>query len=90
MPFGLGKCVILEYIKVAFCVVGVNVMGVVDWVSKRKVWRIGPKCPKGSIARGIKTMLRSRRSPMTVSPLVVVPVVELVLLSRLIFFFLFL
>ncbi len=78
---------ILEYIKVAFCVVGVNVMGVVDWVSKRKVWRIGPKCPKGSIAWGIRTMLRSRRLPMMVSALVVGPVVELVLLSRPIFFF---
>ncbi len=82
MPFGLGKCVILEYIKVALGFVGVNGMGVVGWVSKRKVWRIGPKCPKGSIARGIRTMLRSRRSPMTVSPLVVVPVVKLVLLLR--------
>ncbi len=90
MPFGLGKCVILEYTKVALDFVGVNVMGVVDWVSKRKVWRIGPKCPKGSIARGISTMLRSRRLPMTVSPLVVVPIVELVLLSQPIFFFIFL
>ncbi len=69
--------------------IGVNVMGVVGWVPKRKVWRIGQKCPKGSIARGIRTMLRSRRSPMTVSPLVVVPVVELVLLLRPIFFFLY-
>ncbi len=81
MPFGLGKCVILEYIKVVLGFVGVNVMGVMGWVSKRKVWRIGPKYLKGSIARGIRTMLRSRRSPMMVSPLVVVPVVELVLLS---------
>ncbi len=87
MPYGLGKCVILEYIKVALGFVGVNVMGVVGWVSKRKVWRIGPKCPKGLIARGIRTMLRSRSLQMTVSPLVVVPVVELVLLSRPIFFF---
>ena len=60
MPFGLGKCVILEYIKVALGFVGVNVLGVVGWVSKRKVWRIGLKCPKGSITRGIRTVLRGR------------------------------
>ena len=63
---------------------------IVGWVSKRKVCRIGLKCPKGSIARGIRTMFRSRRSPMTVSPVVVMPVVESVLLLRLIFFFVFL
>ena len=66
-----------------------NVVGVVGWVSKRKVWRIGPKCPKGSIARGVRTMLRLRRLPMTILPVVVMPVVESVLLSqsRPIFFF---
>ena len=60
------------------------------WVSKRKVCRIGLKCPKGSIARGIRTMLWSRRLPMMVSPVVVVPVVESVLLLRPIYFFIFL
>ena len=87
MPFGLGKCVIfgVHWSGVGF--VGVNMMGVVGRVSKRKIWRIGPKCPKGSIAKGISTMLRSRRSPMMVLPVVVVPVVESVLLLRLILFF---
>ena len=37
MPFGLEKCVILEYIRVVLGFVGVNVMRVVGWVSKRKV-----------------------------------------------------
>jgi hypothetical protein len=60
MPFELGKCVILEYIRVAWGFVDVNVMEVMGWVSKRNVWRIDPKCPNGSIARGISTMLRSR------------------------------
>jgi hypothetical protein len=59
MPFRLGKCVILEYIRVALGFVGVNVMGVVGWLLKRNVWRIGLMCPKGSIAREIRTMLRS-------------------------------
>jgi len=29
-------------------------IGFVGWVSKRKVWMIGPKRPKGSIAIGIE------------------------------------
>ncbi len=87
MPFGLGKCVILEYIKVVLGFIGVHVMGAVGWVSKRKVWRIDQKCPKGSITMSIRTMLQLRRSPMTVSPVVVMPVVESVLLSGPIFFF---
>jgi hypothetical protein len=39
MPFGLEKCVILWYIivVVALGFVGVNVIGVVGCVSKRKV-----------------------------------------------------
>ena len=78
---------ILEYIRVTLGFVGVKVMGVIDLVSKRNVWRIGPKCPKGSITREIRTMLRSRRSPMMVSPVKGVPVVESVLLFRPIFFF---
>ncbi len=81
MPFGLGKCVILWYIEVALGFVGVNVIGFVGCVSQRKVWRIGPNRPKGSIAMGINIILRSRRSP------VVVPVILLVLFSRPIFFF---
>ena len=67
--------------------VDVNVIGFVGCVSYRKVWRIGPNRPKGSIAMGINVILRSRRSPMTLSPVVVVPVILSVLLSRPIFFF---
>ena len=66
-----------------------NLMRVVVWESKRKVRGIGPKCSNGSIARGISTMWRLRRLPMTILPVVVMPVVESVLLSlsRPIFFF---
>ena len=67
--------------------VDVNVIGFVGCVSYRKVWRIGPNRPKGSIAMGINIILRSRRSPMTVSPVVMVPVILSVLFSRPIFFF---
>ena len=87
MPLGLGKVVILEYIKVALGLFVVNVIGIVGSVSKRKVWRRGPNRPWGSIARGMRTMLCVRRSPISVSPTVMVPVVGLVLLSRPIFFF---
>ena len=38
-----------------------DVIGFLGWVSKRKVWRIGPKGPKGSIAMVIRITLRSRR-----------------------------
>ena len=78
---------ILEYIEVALGLFVVNDIGVAGSVSKRKVWRRGPNRPWGSIARGIRTMLRVRRSPSNVSPTVVVPVVGSVLLSRPIFFF---
>ncbi len=87
MPLGLGKVMILEYIEVALGLFVVNDIGVAGSVSKRKVWRRGPNRPWGSIARGIRTMLRVRRSPSNVSPTVVVPVVGSVLLSRPIFFF---
>ena len=87
MPLGLGKVVILEYIEVALGLLEVNDRGVAGSVSKRKVWRRGPNRPWGSIARGMRTMLRSRRSPSSVSPTVTVPVVGSVLLSRPSFFF---
>ena len=87
MPLGLGKVVILEYIEVALGLFVVNDIGVAGSVSKRKVWRRGPNRPWGSIARGMRTMLRVRRSPSNVSPTVMVPVVGSVLLSRPIFFF---
>ena len=87
MPLGLGKVVILEYIEVALGLLVVNDIGVVGSVSKRKVWRRGPNRPWGSIARGMRTMLRVRSSPIIVSPTVMMPVVGSVLLSRPIFFF---
>ena len=85
MPLGLGKVVILEYIEVALGLFVVNDIGVAGSVSKRKVWRRGPNRPWGSIARGMRTMLRVRRSPSNVSPTVMVPVVGSVLLSRMVF-----
>ena len=87
MPLGLGKVVILEYIKVALGLLVVNDIGVAGSVSKRKVWRRGPNRPWGSIARGMRTMLCVRRSPSNVSPTVMMPVAGSVLLSRPIFFF---
>ena len=87
MPLGLGKVVIFVYIKVALGLFFVKDIGVAGSVSKRKVWRRGPNRPWGSIARGMRTMLRVRRSPIIVSPTVMVPVVGSVLLSRPIFFF---
>ncbi len=87
MPLGLGKVVILEYIEVALGLFVVNDIGVAGSVSKRKFWRRGPNRPWGSIARGMRTMLRVRSSRIVVSPTVMVPVVGLVLLLRPIFFF---
>ena len=87
MPLGLGKVGILEYIEVVLGLFVVNDIGVAGSVSKRKVWRRGPNRPWGSIARGMRTMLRVRRLPISVSPTVMVPVLGLVLLSRPIFFF---
>ncbi len=87
MPLGLGKVVILEYIKVALSLFAVSDIGVVASVSKRKVWRRGPNRPWGWIARWMRTMLRVRRLPIVVSPTVTVPVVGSVLLSHPIFFF---
>ena len=43
--------------------------------------------PKGSIAMGINIILQSRRSPMTMLPVVVVPVILSVLFLRPIFLF---
>ncbi len=68
---------------------GVKVSGLEGWMTKRKYWRMGPKRPRGSITKESKIMCWSRMSQMTVSPMVVVPVVGLVLLSCLSFFFLY-
>jgi hypothetical protein len=73
MPLGLGKIVILEYIEVALVLFVVNDIGVAGSVSKRKVWRRGPNHPWGSIARGMRTMLRVRSSRIVVSPTIMVP-----------------
>ena len=86
-PFGLGKNISLKYIEVALGSADVNVSGLEGWMVKRKCWRMGPKCPRGSIAKGSRIMFWSRISPMTLSPMVVVPVVGLVLLLRPSFFF---
>ncbi len=86
MPFGLWKCVIFWYIEVVLDFIGVNVIGFVGWVLKRKVWRIGTRHPKGSIAMGIRIILRSRRPPMMVLPVAVVSVILSILFSRPIFF----
>ncbi len=83
---GLGNCIILDYIKVALGLALVNVIGVVGGVSKRKCWRIGPNRLKGSIAKGISIMFLVRILPMTLSPMVEVPVVRFFLLLRPSFF----
>ena len=67
--------------------VSVNVSGFVGWMSKRKCCRMNPKYPNGLIAMRIRIMCWSMMLPMTVSLMVVKPVVGLVLLSRQSFFF---
>ena len=62
MPFGLWKCVMFWYIEVVLDFIGVNVIGFVGWVSKRNVWRIGTRHPKGSIAMGIRIILQSKEA----------------------------
>ncbi len=75
----LGKRIRLVYIDVALGLAAVNVSGLVGCMSKRKCWRMDPKRPRprprGSIAKGKKILFWSRMSPMTVSPVVVMPVV---------------
>jgi hypothetical protein len=63
------------YIKVALGLALVNVIGVVGRVSKRKCWRIEPNHLKGSIAKEISIMFLVRILPMTLLPMVEVPVV---------------
>jgi hypothetical protein len=85
-PLGLGNCIILEYIKVALGFALVNVIGVVGGVSKRKCWRIGPNRPMGLIAKEISIMFLVRIPPMTLLPMVEVPVVGFFLLLHPSFF----
>ena len=90
-PFELGKCIILEYTEVAFGFACVNVSGLASWMSKRKCCRIGPKQPRarGLIVKGNKIMFWSRMSPMTVSPMVVIPFVRVGSFELLLFVFLY-
>ena len=56
----------------------VNMRGLVGWMSKMKCWRMGPKRPRGSIAKGNRIMFWSRMSLVTVSPMVVTTIVVVV------------
>ncbi len=56
-------------------------------MSKKKCCRVGPNWPWGSIAKGSRILFWSRMSQMTVLPMVVLPIVGFVLLSRPSFFF---
>ena len=82
IPVGLGNDVMRRCISDAFGR---------DWgkdilsagvVPKRNVRASGPMRPKGSIANGRRVMLRLRRSPMILSPSILVPVSGSRLLPR--------
>jgi len=75
-PLGLGRCISLEYIEVTFGLAGVNVSGLEGRMSKRECWMMDPKRPRDSISKGSMIMFWSRMLPMTVLPLVVIPVVR--------------
>ena len=64
----------------------VNMRGLVGWMSKMKCWRMGPKRPRGSIAKGNRIMFWSRMSLVTVSPMVVTTVVGIFFASELLLF----
>ncbi len=87
IPVGLGNVVIHLYISVACGCDGRKESGTVGLVPKRKWRRIGPRQPKGSIAKGMSVMLLCKMLPMIASPGMVVPVVGLRLLPRLSFRF---
>jgi hypothetical protein len=57
IPVGLGNVVIHLYISVACGHDGGKESGIVGLVPKRKWQRIGPRRPKGSIAKGMSVML---------------------------------
>jgi hypothetical protein len=88
IPVGLGNVVIRLYISVACGHDGGKESGTVGLVPKRKWQRIGPRRPKGSIAKGMSVMLLCKLSPMIASPGMVVPVVGSCMLPRLSFHFL--
>ncbi len=68
------------YIWVAFGLEGGNRSIGDRWWPKRKFWRSGRNMPRGSIAKGISSMFRLSRSPISVSPQVIIEVGALVLL----------
>jgi hypothetical protein len=57
IPVGHGNVVIRLYISVACGCDGGKESGTVGLVPKRKWRRIGPRRPKGSIAKGMSVML---------------------------------
>jgi hypothetical protein len=87
IPVRLGNVVIRLYISVAYGCDGGKESGTVGLVPKRKWQRIGPRWPKGSIAKGMSVMLLCKMLPMIASPGMVVPVVGSRLLQRLSFRF---
>ncbi len=87
IPVGLGNVVIRLCISVACGRDGGKERGTVGLVPKRKWLRIGPRRPKGSIAKGMSVMLLCKMLLMIASPGMVVPVVGLRLLPRLSFCF---
>ncbi len=70
------------YISVACGQDGGKESETVGLVPKRKWRRIGPRWPKGSIAKGMSVMLLCKMLPMIASPGMMVLVVGLRLLPR--------
>jgi hypothetical protein len=83
MPLGQGKDIIREYIAVALGQEGGNLRWDKGRWSRRKWRKIGPKRPKGSMAKGRRAMLLERMSPMMWSPGVDMPVVVSCFVCRL-------
>ena len=82
MPFPLGYWSKRVYIFVAFGLdAGKEIAGEL-WDPKRKCSRSGPKRPRGSIAKGRRSISRVKRSPRRSSPVVTTLVEGLRLLTR--------
>jgi hypothetical protein len=82
MPLGLGYWSNFVYIWVAFGLEGGNRSSGDGWWPKRKFWRSGPNLPRGFIAKGISSMFRLSRLPISVSPRLIIEVGVSVLLIR--------
>ena len=82
IPLGLGYCSNFVYIWVAFGLEGGNRSCGAVCCPNRKFWRSGTNLPRGSITKGMSSMFQLSRSPITVSPWVMVEVDGLVLLVR--------